>query len=122
ASLLGALFDAADTAEILESLALQSQSLSTLRRLTGHMLAATDVDQALYLMLAGITSGHGLGFNRAALFLHDPETGRFVGSKAIGPHDQADAHRVWEAIELEDLTIESMIDNYEKGHFDTRFQ
>jgi diguanylate cyclase (GGDEF)-like protein len=121
-SLLGALFDAGDTAEIVESLALQSQSLSTLRRLTGHMLAATDVDQALYLMLAGITSGHGLGFNRAALFLHDPETGRFVGSKAIGPHDEAEAHRVWEAIELEDLTIESMIDNYEKGHFDTRFQ
>jgi diguanylate cyclase (GGDEF)-like protein len=120
--ILGALFDAGDTAEILESLAIQSQSLSTLRRLTGHMLAATDVDQALYLMLAGITSGHGLGFNRAALFLHDPETGRFVGSKAIGPHDEAEAHRVWEAIELEDLTIESMIDNYEKGHFDTRFQ
>lgn len=121
-SLLGALFDASDTANLLESLAFQSQSLSTLRKLTGHMLAATDVDQALYLMLAGITSGHGLGFNRAALFLHDPETGRFVGAKAIGPHDQAEAHRIWEAIELEDLTIESMIDNYEKGRFDTRFQ
>jgi len=121
-SLLGALFDARDTANVLESLAFQSQSLSTLRKLTGHMLAATDVDQALYLMLAGITSGYGLGFNRAALFLHDPETGRFVGAKAIGPHDQAEAHRIWEAIELEDLTIESMIDNYEKGRFDTRFQ
>src|SRR4051794_21327506 len=41
-SLLGALFDASDTANVLESLAFQSQSLSTLRMLTGHMLAATD--------------------------------------------------------------------------------
>jgi diguanylate cyclase (GGDEF)-like protein len=121
-SLLGALFDASDTATVLESLAFQSQSLSTLRKLTGHMLASTDVDQALYLMLAGITSGHGLGFNRAALFLHDPDTGRFVGTKAIGPYDNAEAHRIWEAIELEELTIESMIEHYEKGHFDTRFQ
>jgi diguanylate cyclase (GGDEF)-like protein len=121
-TLLGALFDATDTAKVVESLAYQSQSLSTLRKLTGHMLAATDMDQALYLMLSGITSGHGLGFNRAALFLHDPDTGRFVGAKAIGPADEAEAHRIWEAIELEDTTIESMIDNYEKGHFDTKFQ
>ena len=122
ASVLGALFDGSDAAHVLERLAFQSSSLATLRTLTSHMLAATDVDRALYLMLAGITSGYGLGFNRAALFLHRPETGSFLGAKAIGPHDEAEAHRVWEAIELEDLTIERMIDDYENGRFDTRFQ
>jgi diguanylate cyclase (GGDEF)-like protein len=121
-TVLGALFDGSDAAHVLESLAFQSSSLSTLRRLTSHMLAATDIDRALYLMLAGITSGYGLGFNRAALFLHRPDTGGFIGAKAIGPHDEAEAHRVWEAIELEDLTIETMIDNYANGRFDTRLQ
>ena len=55
------------------------------------MLASTDVDQALYRMLAGITSGHGLGFNRAALFLHVPRRDG-SGHEGIGPYYKR-AHR-----------------------------
>lgn len=121
-TLLAGLFDGSDTAHVLEKLAFQSSSLATLRSLTTHMLASSDLDKALYLLLAGLTSGYGLGLNRAALFVRDPETGAFKGKKAIGPHDDAEAHRVWEAIELEDLTIESLIANYDQGHFDSRLE
>jgi len=119
---LGALFDASDVTHLLESLAFQSSSLTTLRQITARMLASTDVDEALYLMLAGITSGYGLGFNRAALFLWDAARGGFVGAKAIGPYDDAEAHRIWEAIELEGMTIERLIDDYAERRFDARFQ
>jgi len=39
------------------------------------MLSTLDVEQNLYVILSGITSGDGLGFNRAYLFLVD-EAGR----------------------------------------------
>jgi len=86
------------------------------------MLESTDVEKALYVMLSGVTSGYGMGFNRAALFIWDPDRERFVGSKAIGPADEAEAHRIWEAIEFEDKTIEHLIEDYANHHFDTRFQ
>lgn len=118
--LLAGLFDASDTAHVLERLAFQSSSLTTLRSLTSHMLASTDLDKVFYLLLTGLTSGYGLGLNRAALFVRDPATDTFVGRMAIGPHDEAEAHRVWEAIEIDDLDIESLVDDYDRGHFDTR--
>ncbi len=121
-TILGALFERSDVARILESFAFRSSSLTTLQRITNHMLQATDVDEALYVMLSGLTSGQGLSFNRAALFTPDEERGTFVGSKAIGPADLAEAHRIWEEIELEDMSIEQLIDDFSNGRFDTRFQ
>lgn len=120
--MLGALFDTSDVTHLLESLAFQSSSLTTLRHITARMIASTDVDEAFYLMLAGITSGYGLSFDRAALFMWDPEKDGFAGAKAIGPYDDAEAHRIWEAIELEGMTIEKLIDDYASRRFDTRFQ
>ena len=120
--MLGALFDPSDVTHLLESLAFQSSSLTTLRQITARMLASTDVDEALYLMLAGITSGYGLSFDRAALFMWDAAKSGFAGAKAIGPYDDAEAHRIWEAIELEGMTIERLIDDYAERRFDTRFQ
>jgi diguanylate cyclase (GGDEF)-like protein len=80
------------------------------------------VDQALYILLSGITSGYSLGFNRAALFVWSSERRAFVGSKGIGPYDEADAHRIWEAIEVEDKDIDALIEDYANRKFDTRFQ
>ncbi|MBX3232030.1 MAG: GGDEF domain-containing protein [Labilithrix sp.] len=120
--MLGALFDPSDVTHLLESLAFQSSSLTTLRQITARMLASTDLDEALYLMLAGLTSGYGLSFDRAALFMWDAAKRGFVGTKAIGPYDDAEAHRIWEAIELEGMTIERLIDDYADRRFDTRFQ
>jgi diguanylate cyclase (GGDEF)-like protein len=120
--LLGALLEPADVAALLQSFALQSSCLSTLRSIVARMLACTDVDEAHYLMLAGITSGYGLGFNRAALLSYDAEAALFRGVKAIGPFDQAEAHRIWEEIELEGMTIERLISDFETRRFDTRLQ
>jgi diguanylate cyclase (GGDEF)-like protein len=120
--LLGALFDASDVTHMLESLAFQSSSLSTLRQLTAKMLGASTVDEAQSLMLMGITSGHGLGFNRAALFVPSGAPNQFVGSKGIGPFDAAEAHRIWEEIELGNVSIEGTASDFVADRQDSRFQ
>ncbi len=121
-AILGALFEGSDVTRLLESFASQSSSLATTHQVTRHMLRAPDIDRALYVMLSGITSGSGLGLNRAALFLLDPSRAVFVGKSAIGPADAAEAHRIWEEIEHDDLTIEHHIEDYSAHRTDTRFQ
>jgi diguanylate cyclase (GGDEF)-like protein len=105
----------------LESFATRAAKLAALRDLTAHMLRAEDVDQALYAMLSGVTSGHGLAFHRVALFQFD-ETRGFVGSKAIGPADEQEAHRIWEEIEYDDKGIDSLLSDYAKRNVDSRFE
>ncbi len=120
--LLAALLSPAEAGVLLGDFAFLSSHLGTLAAITRHMLRSTNEDQALHVLLSGITSGYSLGFNRAALFVWDEEAGHFAGSKAIGPADEAEAHRIWEAIELEDRGIEQLIRDYDRRHFDTRFQ
>lgn len=90
--------------------------LDVLRVLTQHMLAAADVDASLYILLSGLTSGDGLGFNRAAVFLYDEIRARYVGARAIGPADAKEAHRIWEAIEIEGRTLEDLIADATRRH------
>jgi hypothetical protein len=57
--------------------------------------AAGDLDTRLRLLLTGITSGYGLGFSRAMLFLKDSDHLR--GRLAIGPLSREEANRIWES-------------------------
>ncbi|MBI5160108.1 MAG: GGDEF domain-containing protein [Micrococcales bacterium] len=118
--ILGGLLGEAGLARVVEVLAQRTQGLSTLQRITNHMLQSTDVDKALRTMLVGITSGFGLGFNRAALFVNDEH--RFVGIEAVGPGDEAEAHRIWESIEFQDQTIDDFLDGPAGDGGDSRFQ
>lgn len=95
-------------AALLDQLAFASSSLATLRRVTSRMLETSDVELAYRLLLSGLTSGAGLGFHRAALFV--PDGDRLVGAWAAGPADEAEAHRVWESLELEDVDVERTLD------------
>jgi diguanylate cyclase (GGDEF)-like protein len=119
---LAELLDKEHFARVLEVFAFQSANLEALRTLTQYLLRAKDIDQALYIMLSGITSGQALGFNRVALFLHEPEQNCFVGSKALGPGDAEEAHRIREASGDPSMTIEQQLEDCARRDFDTRFQ
>jgi diguanylate cyclase (GGDEF)-like protein len=106
------LFSAEDLADVGEAFAREAARLSALHTMTGLMLSATDRGRALHVMLSGITSGHALGMNRAALFVREDD-GSYLGSRAIGPDDADEAHRIWEAIEVEEKTIEAMLSDYD---------
>ncbi len=119
---LESLFDANALTRALEAFAAESASFSAVQTLTKQMLVAADPDQALYTMLTGLTSGYGLAFNRAALFLYDEPTRTFVGSKAIGPHDAAEAHRIWEAIEYQDKNLIDLMVDHAAKNVDSRLE
>ena len=122
ARILDSLYEATSLSRALEALAAESATLSTLSTLTSQMLRAPDLDHALYAMLSGVTSGFGLAFHRAALFVLDPRTGAFSGSKAIGPADEEEAHRIWEEMEVEDKELSQIVLDYTKGNVDNRFE
>ena len=107
---------------LLEGFARESAQTSTLGALTRQMLVSTDLDPALYAMLSGVTSGHGLAFHRAALFVYDQGAGRFFGSKAIGPHDEEEAHRIWEEIEYEGKELSGLFADYAAKNVDSRLE
>ena len=118
---LGQLFGRSDHLWLMRRFAFHSVVFATLRQITSRMLRSTDPDEAVYIMLSGITSGYALGFNRAALFVPNDD-GMLTGRYAIGPADQAEAHRIWESLEFEDQGIEDVIQAYGQRNFDTRFQ
>lgn len=121
-ALLGALLGQDAFLDALEAFASRSAKLSALQTLTSHMLRAEDLDQALFAMLSGISSGFGLGFHRVALFQFDDKQGAFVGTRAIGPADEAEAHRIWEEIEFEDKSLDALLSDYAKRNVDARFE
>src|SRR5690606_2787008 len=131
--LLAELFALNELGDLLRRFAFRSSALQTLHTITHHMLHSTDVDEALYVMLSGSTSGYALGFNRAALFVPMRTDAAFgtrdgepvdvlVGAKAIGPGDETEAFRIWESLEAEDKTVDDLIADYINRNFDTRFQ
>jgi diguanylate cyclase (GGDEF)-like protein len=119
---LTVLFDADELASMADCFAGETSKLATIQHVVRAMLAATDVHRAVHAMLTGITSGDCLGFHRAVLFVRDRERGGYVGSQAIGPRDDGEAHRIWEQIEVERKSIDAMIEDYGRHDADAPLQ
>lgn len=80
---------------------------------TTAMLGTLDLEQILYVILSGITSGDGLGFNRAILFLVD-EAGRALRvTMALGPASEGEAQRIWDGIRQQRVSLRSLLERYE---------
>lgn len=80
---------------------------------TRAILQSLDVDQILYIVLSGVTSGEGLGFNRG-LFLLADEGERWLRARmAIGPMNRDQAKEIWEDMELKELALPSILSAYE---------
>jgi hypothetical protein len=69
---------------------------------TTAILSTLDLDYVLYVILSGITSRDGLGFNRAFLLLDDEEGRTLKVRLAVGPRTGEDAQRIWTEIEREE--------------------
>lgn len=116
------MLDPKEAARALERFAREAPRQDALRRLTRGMLETQSIERLRQIMLLGMTSGAALGFNRAALFVYDDEGRALVGTSAIGPADADEAHRIWEAIELEDRSLEDQIAAASTSEVDTRFE
>ncbi len=76
------------------------------------MRSTLNLDEILFIILTGVTSHEGLGFNRAVLFLVNEEENVIEGKMGIGPHSEEEAGRIWGRIASEQLTLEDLISAY----------
>jgi len=76
------------------------------------MRSTLNLDEILFIILTGVTSHEGLGFNRAVLFLVNEEENVIEGKMGIGPHSEEEAGRIWGRIASEQMTLEDLISAY----------
>jgi diguanylate cyclase (GGDEF)-like protein len=81
---------------------------------TAAILRTLEIDQILYVVLSGVTSGEGLGFNRGFFMLVDPGQRALRTSMAVGPVHRADAHRIWEDMKAKELALGALLLAYDK--------
>lgn len=86
--------------------------LSIFYEIGNAMRSTLNLEEILFIILTGVTSHEGLGFNRATLFLVNEREGVLEGKMGIGPHSGEDAGRIWTKIETEKMTLEDLIARY----------
>jgi diguanylate cyclase (GGDEF)-like protein len=118
----GELLGPGEASEALERFASEAPRQDALRRLTRAMLQTQSIHRLRQITLLGMTSGAGLGFDRAALFVYDDDSRSLVGVSAIGPHDDGEARRIRESGETADRTLEDLIEEHAASDVDSRLE
>ncbi|MFH1504301.1 MAG: GGDEF domain-containing protein [Candidatus Omnitrophota bacterium] len=70
------------------------------------------LEEITYIILTGLTSHEGLGFNRAVIFFADEENKKLNGFMGLGPMDGEEANQIWRNIEEEKKDLYDLINNY----------
>jgi diguanylate cyclase (GGDEF)-like protein len=97
---------------ILSQLVKARQELSTLFEISNAMHKTLELDEILFIILTGVTSHSGLGFNRAILLLLDG-AGKFLeGRMGIGPDNGEEARRIWGLIDEQKLDLDDLVNAY----------
>jgi hypothetical protein len=70
------------------------------------------IDSVLHAILIGVTSGSGLGFNRAILLLTDQREKTLKGKMAVGPDTMEEAIQIWSSVSECGVDIYSQLKSY----------
>ncbi len=93
--------------------------INLMSQVTGSMQQDQEIHRLLYAILYGITSGAGIGFNRAMLFLLNKKKNALIGEMAVGPDSMDEAVEIWNSLPSEGVDniniIESFNDPDRKG-------
>lgn len=87
------------------------KELSVLYEVSNAMRSTLELNNILYIILTGVTSHTGLGFNRAILFLLDKMKKNLVPKMAIGPESGEHAHKIWGFIINSNQKINDLIES-----------
>ena len=101
-----------DPIKIKQELERTKTELGILYEISNAMRTTLKLDEILYIILTGVTSHIGLGFNRAILFLVNEKDNLIEGKMAIGPESGEEAKRVWKQIEQEKMSLDDLISAY----------
>jgi len=69
--------------------------ISLMSQISESIQGDAEIERVLYTILTGVTSGSGLGFNRAMLLLIDEEKQVLAGKMAVGPDSFEEAIEIW---------------------------
>lgn len=106
--------DPAQHEEDEEQRVLRMSKLSLLNQVSEALCAADmSLEQVLQAVLICITSGQGLGFNRAFLLLVDEGLLTLKGELAIGPSNAEEAARIWFDLVDKQVDLFQMITDYD---------
>jgi PAS domain S-box-containing protein len=72
--------------------------INLISQVTGSIQRDEEIHKILYTIMHGITSGAGLGFNRAMLFLLDQKNKFLTGEIAVGPDSIEEAIEIWNSM------------------------
>src|SRR3989338_4380764 len=86
-----------------------TRHLAILYDLSNAMRTTLDLNHILYIILTGVTSHTGLGFNRAILFLENRIDRCLEPKMAIGPDSGEDAQKIWKGISGSDQDLDDLI-------------
>ncbi len=86
--------------------------LAILYEVSNAMRTTLKLDEILYIILTGVTSHTGLGFNRAILFLVNEKDKIIEGKMGIGPESGEEAKAIWNQIENQKMDLEDLIGVY----------
>lgn len=95
----------------------QSKHLQVFREVSTTMQRTLQQDLLLKVILTSVTAGHGLGFNRAMIFLASNESKSLKGIVGVGPMDVKKGYEVWEKISEDKLKLSDLIEH----NFDSNF-
>lgn len=101
-----------DDHNLKEKLNRAQKELEILYDVSNAMRTTLELNHILYIILTGVTSHAGLGFNRAVLFLVNKKERVLEGKMTIGPESGEDAAKIWKYIEKENQDLEDLIAAY----------
>ena len=93
-----------------EQLQEKIEELSLLKEVTENLIKTNDLQEALAIILAGVTVGGAFGFNRAAVFLTDSKSSLLAGKLAVGPKDPEEARLIWKALEDQEPSLSQIVE------------
>lgn len=101
--------------DLLRELAKARQELATLYEISNAMHKTLALDEILFIILTGVTSHSGLGFNRAMLLLLDSSSRYLEGKIGIGPDNAQEANDIWTVIDQRKMNLDALVDSYENA-------
>jgi len=87
--------------------------ISLISQISESIQRDSEIDNVLYTILTGVTSGSGLGFNRAMLFLVDENARSLSGKMAVGPDSLDEAVEIWSSIPSGKVDIIDQLKSYD---------
>lgn len=92
-----------------ERLSRAQKELNVLYEVSCAMRTTLELNHILYIILTGVTSHSGLGYNRATLFLVNPKTRQLECKMAIGPDSGEHANKIWNYIQESNQDMDDLI-------------